>query len=84
LSALLLDVNVHYASAGKWFEGIMAGTAPFAVPLVVWASFLRLVTNRRIFDPPTPLADAAVVASLDRDFARFPSIDVIVPGADRR
>jgi toxin-antitoxin system PIN domain toxin len=147
LSALLLDVNVvvaahrddhqHYAIAGSWFEDVAAGTAPFAVPLVVWASFLRLVTNRRIFDPPTPLADAfafldgtcaqphhlslqpgprhleilrrvcleanatadlipdaviaaialehgAVVVSLDRDFARFPSIEFIVPGAERR
>lgn len=144
---LLLDVNVvvaahrddhvHYATAGHWFQGILGGTAPFAVPLVVWASFLRLVTNRRIFDPPTPLADAfafleatcaqphhlllqpgphhleilreicvetnatadlvpdaviaaialehgAVVASMDRDFARFPSIDFVVPGAERR
>ncbi len=142
MSTLLLDVNVvlaahrsdhvHYAVAGNWFLDVLAGTAPFAVPLVVWASFLRLVTNRRIFDPPTPLADAfaflegtcaqphhrllhpgpthlqllrricmeanatadlipdaviaaialehgAVVVSLDRDFARFPSIDFIVP-----
>ncbi len=103
------------------------------MPAVVWASFLRLVTNRRIFDPPTPLADAfaflegtlaqphhvllapgarhfeflrrvceeanatgdlvsdavlaaialeheCVVASLDTDFARFPSIDHVIPG----
>jgi toxin-antitoxin system PIN domain toxin len=28
------------------------------VPVVVWASFLRLTTNRRIFTVPTPRADA--------------------------
>lgn len=139
---LLLDVNLvvaahrddhpHFAAVGEWFQGVLAGSEPFAVPTVVWASFLRLVTNRRIFDPPTPLeaafafleatcaqphhlvlgpgpqhlrllrqvceeADATgdlvsdaviaaialehrcVVASLDRDFARFPSIDYVVP-----
>lgn len=143
MSLLLLDVNVvvaahrddhrHYAVAGSWFQGVLAGTEPFAVPAVVWASFLRLATNRRIFDPPTPLADAfafleatcaqphylalepgpehfrllrrmcveadatadlvpdaviaaiafehgAVVASLDRDFARFPAIAYVTPG----
>lgn len=65
---LLLDVNVvvaahrddhqHFVVARDWFQGIVSGTAPFAVPVIVWASFLRLVTHRRIFDPPTPLADA--------------------------
>ena len=145
MSSLLLDVNVvvaahrddhvYFAVAGRWFQDVLAGTLPFAVPTIVWASFLRLVTNRRIFDPPTSLADAfaflegtraqphylrlepgpahlrllrricveanatadlvpdaviaaialehgAVVASLDRDFARFPSIDFVVPGQD--
>jgi toxin-antitoxin system PIN domain toxin len=31
---------------------------PFAVPTPVWASFLRLATNRRIFPVPTPLTAA--------------------------
>lgn len=145
MSVLLLDVNVvvaahrddhrFYAAAGTWFEALLEDAAPFAVPMIVWASFLRLVTNRRIFDPPTPLAAAfafleatcaqpqhlhlnpghdhlrllrrvcqeanatadlisdavvaaialehgAVVVSLDRDFARFPSIDFLVPGGE--
>ena len=30
------------------------------------------------------LEHGAAVASLDRDFARFPSIDFVVPGAKRR
>jgi hypothetical protein len=139
---LLLDVNLlvaahrddhpHYAAVAGWFRDVVAGTQPFCVPIVVWASFLRLVTNRRIFALPTPLAEAfafleatcaqphhlllepgpqhfellrrmceeagatgdlvpdavvaaialehgCVVASLDRDFARFASIDHVVP-----
>lgn len=139
---LLLDVNVvvaafrgdlpqHEAVSG-WLDELIELRAPFSVPTVVWASFIRLVTNRRIFDPPTPVGEAfafldavcaqphhhllgpgpqhlalvrriceeadatgdlvpdavvaaialehgCAVASLDRDFARFSSIDHVVP-----
>jgi toxin-antitoxin system PIN domain toxin len=141
---LLLDVNVvvaahrddhvHYAQVDGWFRGVLAGPEPFAVPMLVWTSFLRLVTNPRVFNPPTPRVDAFAfldavcsqphhvllgpgahhvellqrlcdeanatgdlipdavlaaialehdceVASFDRDFARFSSIEHIVPGA---
>ena len=143
---LLLDVNIVVAAyredlpqhelVAEWFENLAEQHEPFTVPPVVWASFIRLVTNRRIFDPPTPLREAfafvdavrarsnhvsvapgprhlellrrvcedaeavgdlvsdavlaaialehdCVVASLDRDFARFSSIDYVVPGRSR-
>lgn len=64
----LLDVNVvlaahradhpHHAAVRQWFETLLAEDRPFTVPTVVWASFLRLATNRRIFFVPTPLVDA--------------------------
>jgi uncharacterized protein len=92
-----------------WFDETVAGDEPFAIPDLVWASFLRLTTNRRIFEVPTPrahafafieaacarpvrrgrrgrrpLPDAVIGAvaveyscehvTLDRDFARFPSV----------
>ena len=139
----LLDVNVvlaahrgdhpHHAPVRTWFDETLAGEEPFAVPATVWASFLRLATNRRIFEVPTPRPDAfefiaATVAqplhvplapgphhlallrrlcdeadavgdlvpgavigaiaveydcelvTLDRDFARFPSIRRLRPG----
>jgi len=60
----LLDVNVvlaahrddhpHHALVRAWFDTVLAGDEPFAVPVLVWASFLRLATNRRIFAVPTP------------------------------
>jgi predicted nucleic acid-binding protein len=34
------------------------GDEPFAVAEVVLASLLRIVTNARIFDPPTPMKTA--------------------------
>jgi toxin-antitoxin system PIN domain toxin len=133
----LLDVNVvvaahrddhpRHRAIREWFDSLTAGDDPFTVPVQVWASFLRIVTNRRVFPVPTPReaafafidatcgqpnylpttpgprhmtllrvqcdeADAqgdlvqdavlaalaaehrCTVATLDRDFARFPSV----------
>lgn len=140
---LLLDVNVviaahrvdhaQHAITRPWFDHLVAGRDRFSVPTVVWASFIRLVTNRRVLARPTPRNDAfefldsvcaqpnhvlltpgprhlellrlvceeadatgdlvpdavlaaialehgCTVASLDRDFARFTSIDHVIPG----
>jgi uncharacterized protein len=64
----LLDVNVLLAAhrddhplhrpSRSWFDDMLAGDEPFAVPTTIWASFLRLATNRRIFEVPTPRPDA--------------------------
>jgi uncharacterized protein len=140
----VLDVNVivaahrddhaHHATINRWFRSMVDGIEPFAVPTLVWTSFLRLVTGRHVFSPPTPLADAfafvagvraqphylsiepgpmhlgllyrlcdqadatgnlvpdaalaaialehdGTIVSIDRDFARFTSINHVVPGA---
>ena len=63
----LLDVNVVLAAHRRdhpqhdavrpWFDDLVDGDAPFTVPVLVWASFLRLATNRRIFAVPTPRED---------------------------
>ena len=44
--------HVRYA---QWLKGLVAGPEPFAVSELVLSSFLRLVTNRRIFQPATPM-----------------------------
>ena len=139
---LLLDVNVviaahrvdhaQHAVARPWFDDLVDAPEPFSVPTVVWQSFLRLVTNRRVLERPTRMIDAfafldavcaqpnhvllapgpqhfellrsvcetadatgdlvpdavlaaialehgAVVASFDRDFARFTAIEHVIP-----
>lgn len=65
---LLLDVNIvlaahrddhlHHSEVRAWFDELLAGQESFTVPMLVWASFLRLATNRRIFEVPTPRHDA--------------------------
>jgi toxin-antitoxin system PIN domain toxin len=65
---LLLDVNVvlaahrndhpDHAPVRGWFDRMLSGDERFTVPALVWGSFLRLATNRRIFEVPTPRPDA--------------------------
>jgi uncharacterized protein len=65
---LLLDVNVvlaahrgdhpHHRLVRGWFDEMLEGEERFAVPAAVWGSFLRLTTNRRIFEVPTPREEA--------------------------
>jgi uncharacterized protein len=65
---LLLDVNVVLAahrgdhpdhpSVRGWFDAMLGGDERFTVPAIVWTSFLRLATNRRIFEVPTPRPEA--------------------------
>jgi uncharacterized protein len=69
---LLLDVNVvlaahrgdhpHHAPVRAWFDELLAGEERFAVPALVWGSFLRLATNRRVFEVPTPREEAFAFA----------------------
>jgi len=72
---MVLDVNVvvaahrddhpAFAEVRPWFDAILEGDVPFGVPDLVWASFVRIATHRRIFEVPTPLADAfAFVAAV--------------------
>jgi len=65
---LLLDVNIllathrtdhpHHVPVRGWFDDLLKGDDAFAVPTLIWGSFLRLATNRRIFSVPTPLTEA--------------------------
>jgi uncharacterized protein len=65
---LVLDVNLvlaahrgdhpHHEPVRDWFDAMLAKDERFAVPAVVWGSFLRLATNRRVFEVPTPRAEA--------------------------
>ena len=65
---LLLDVNVvlavhrgdhpHHQPVRAWFDDMLTAGERFGVPLLVWGSFLRLTTNRRVFEVPTPRDEA--------------------------
>jgi len=42
----------------NWLEAKINGIEPFAMSTLILSGFLRLVTNRKIFKTPTPLAEA--------------------------
>jgi toxin-antitoxin system PIN domain toxin len=65
---LLLDVNVVVAAyrpqhpqhegVRAWWDTALAEGERFAVPSTVWASFLRIVTSRRVFTVPATPSEA--------------------------
>jgi len=44
----------HEAYA-KWLRTLIEGAEPFALSVLVAVGFVRIVTNRRIYEDPTPL-----------------------------
>lgn len=84
---ILLDVNVvlaahradhpHHGVVRPWFDDLLDSEEQFAVPDVVWASFIRIATNRRIFEVPTPMEDAFEFL---RALRSHPNHVSIVPG----
>ncbi len=50
--------HTSWPIARPWLERLQAEGEAFGVPDVVWASFVRLTTNRRIFEVPMDLAEA--------------------------
>jgi uncharacterized protein len=61
LVAASRDDHPHHGVARRWLETTLdasAAGAAFTVMPVVLAGFLRLVTSPKIFQVPTPIADA--------------------------
>lgn len=51
------DAPEHERYVG-WLKGMTEADEPFALSEIVLAGFLRIVTNGRVFDPPTPMDTA--------------------------
>lgn len=83
---VLPDVNVliyahredapEHARYAEWLVELVAEGEPFAVSPIVLSSFLRVVTNRRIFKPPTPMG---VAIDFCQSLLRQPGCVVVLP-----
>ena len=83
----LPDVNVliyaHREDAPEhrryaaWLRALTTSAAPFALSEAVLASFLRIVTNRRIFDPP---ASMEIAIAFCQSLVARPRAVMIAPG----
>ncbi len=65
---ILVDVNllvyatvattVEHSAARPWFNSRLNGTAAVGLPWLSLLGFVRIVSNRRVFSDPVPIADA--------------------------
>lgn len=70
---LLVDVNVlvyahradtpRHVEYRRWLEKLMTSPEAYGVSPLVLSGFLRIVTHRQVFNPPTPLETALAFAS---------------------
>lgn len=72
--------SVHHGQVLTWLDDAVVGPEPIGVLPDVAASFLRVVTNRRVFSDPTPLAGAR--AFVDALLAA-PSVEQLAPSRRR-
>ena len=85
----LPDVNVliyaHREDAPEhrryaaWLRSLTRSVGPFALAEIVLAGFLRIVTNGRIVDPPTPMETAI---SFCQGLVARPRAVVVAPGRE--
>jgi uncharacterized protein len=52
------DDHPAHQTARQWWQQVTSLGEPLTVPDVVWAGFVRVVTNRRVYSEPTSSADA--------------------------
>ena len=67
----------HHAGARAWWEGLLNGTEPVAVPWVVVLGFVGLMTHRSVL--VHPMAPAAALGHVRAWFAQ-PNVEHLEPG----
>ncbi len=86
---ILPDINVliyahredspEHEIYANWLRNLATGPEPFALSSHTLAGFLRIVTNKKIFAPPTPMA---VALRFCRELLARPRAVMIQPGPD--
>lgn len=72
------DSRFHEAIK-PWLDELVSSGERFALSELVLSSFVRVVTNRGAFDPPTPISEAFRVVAALRE---APNAVIISPGPD--
>ncbi|WP_164512488.1 TA system VapC family ribonuclease toxin [Nocardioides baekrokdamisoli] len=79
LVALFHEDGPEHARARAWWDESVRKGEPFTVPDVAWTGFLRVVTNRRLYDEAPDLAQAWAFV---RAMSAHPQCLKHVPGPD--
>jgi len=67
----------HHIPARSWWQGLMENTQAVGIPWVVCLGFLRLMTNRKIFEKPLEASEAL---SHIKDWIVRPQVQILQPG----
>lgn len=67
----------YHKEALDWWEGLMNGTVPVALPWLVTSGFIRLMTHPRVLENPMHAKAAVEIVRL---WLEQPSVLVIEPG----
>ena len=70
------EMSKHNDASGL-IHRLAEGDTPWAIPVFCVSEFLRVVTHRRVFRPPTPLN--AALGTVD-DLLQSPSVRLLRPG----
>ena len=68
-----------HAAYRDWLERLVNGPEPFALSVLVAVAFVRIVTNARVFSPPTP---PGVALAVMEQLVHHPRCRAVVPGED--
>lgn len=63
LLAAHLGSHPHHDRAHRWLTEALSTPGELIIPDLVWVGFLRIATNRRIFETPSTIAAATEFAS---------------------
>ena len=85
MRALDTNVLVHYhreempkhSEAVALLRELAEGQVPWGIPVFCIGEFLRVVTHRRVFNPPTPLEEA--LSAIDA-LLESPTVRLLMPG----
>ena len=67
----------RHNDARSLIQRLAEGDNPWAIPVFCISEFLRVVTHRRIFQPPTPLEDAVIAIE---HLLQSQSVRLLLPG----
>jgi uncharacterized protein len=70
--------SAHHEIALRKLTSIAESDAPWGLPVFCLAEFVRVVTHLRVFDPPSPLADALEFLA---QLIKSPSLRLLNPTA---
>jgi len=68
--------SVHHEKAGIWLEKILSEPEPVRVAWVTILAFLRISTNRKIFENPFTISEATSVV---QQLLEHPVVDLLHP-----